>query len=514
MCVGKGARLSKRRRSQQAPLLLRIMCEAPRVREGNTGETTTERAGAPTSDCPGTSTDSSPDAAPLKVQPRAAVWSSGVPFYPPSRELWRIGGKWYDFEPFLKKHPGGEEVVRLARDRFEDATFAFESHHHNYKKARAIIAKYEVPAPDVLLGRPVDASIGGMHAPTDHPVKPHAGHAVGSTPKLAGDDAFYSVCRRRLTEHLRKVGCPHGGPTRACVVLFWLNFVGFIGAWLHMYQTGTVLSAIVFGALASLLGAFGHNWVHQPDYRFHSYLSLDTIGFSSTGWFREHVLQHHMYTNTPWDNHFRGTDPFLKTDPTVPRHWIQTLTPYINPIILTFGLYGNYVAHLVDMLKGDEEWRVMKLCLPVNIALLVSKWGLLHGGLLQYTWAGVLGLWYFTMALMNHNAEHTQNVHARNKARDWGEQQLVACADWGVQLTFYQAWIYLWLNYHTVHHLFPRLDFSHHPAAQRIIMETCREFNVKYVAADSPVTIYREMIHSFRTPRSLYKSIMLYGGEF
>ena len=118
------------------------------------------------------------------------------------------------------------------------------------------------------------------------------------------------------------------------------------------------------------------------------------------------------------------------------------------------------------------------------------------------------------MALMNHNAEHTQNVDARNKARDWGEQQLHACADWGVQLTFYQAWIYLWLNYHTVHHFFPRLDFSHHPAAQRIIMETCKEFNVQYVAADSPVTIYREMIHSFRTPRSLYQSIMLYGGDF
>ena len=251
--------------------------------------------------------------------------------------------------------------------------------------------------------------------------------------------------------------------------------------------------------------------MHQPDYRFHSYLSLDTIGFSSTGWFREHVLQHHMYTNTPWDNHFRGTDPFLKTDPTVPRHWIQTLTPYINPIILTFGLYGNYVAHLVDMLKGDEEWRVMKLCLPVNIALLVSKWGLLHGGLLQYTWAGVLGLWYFTMALMNHNAEHTQNVHAQ-QGEGLGRAAAVACADWGVQLTFYQAWIYLWLNYHTVHHLFPRLDFSHHPAAQRTL-ETCREFNVKCrggLAGDH----LQEMIHSFRTPRSLYKSIMLYGGEF
>ena len=87
-----------------------------------------------------------------------------------------------------------------------------------------------------------------------------------------------------------------------------------------------------------------------------------------------------------------------------------------------------------------------------------------------------------------------------------------ACADWGVQLTFRQAWIYLWLNYHTVHHLFPRLDFSHHPAAQRIIMETCKEHGIMYVAADSPVTIYREMITSFKTPRSLYKGIMLYGG--
>ena len=97
--------------------------------------------------------------------------------------------------------------------------------------------------------------------------------------------------------------------------------------------------------------------------------------------------------------------------------------------------------------------------------------GLLRGGLLTYSWAALLGLWYFTMALMNHNAEHTHDVERRNKARDWGEAQLVSSADWGVQLPFRRAWVYLWLNYHTVHHLFPRLDFSHHPAAQAIIIE-------------------------------------------
>ena len=88
-----------------------------------------------------TSGSSSPTTSEPKLQVRDAVWSSGVPFYPPSKSLWRIGGKWYDLEPFLKKHPGGEEVVRLSRDRYEDATYAFESHHHNYSRARSVIAK-------------------------------------------------------------------------------------------------------------------------------------------------------------------------------------------------------------------------------------------------------------------------------------------------------------------------------------------------------------------------------------
>jgi len=73
-----------------------------------------------------------------------AVWSSGVPFFPPSQKYWRIGGKWYDLEPFLDKHPGGRHILLLARDRFEDCTFVFEAHHHNYQRARAMIRKFEV----------------------------------------------------------------------------------------------------------------------------------------------------------------------------------------------------------------------------------------------------------------------------------------------------------------------------------------------------------------------------------
>ena len=58
------------------------------------------------------------------------VWSSGVAFKP-HKKYWRINNKYYDLTPFLDKHPGGRQILLLARDRFEDSTYPFEAHHHD-----------------------------------------------------------------------------------------------------------------------------------------------------------------------------------------------------------------------------------------------------------------------------------------------------------------------------------------------------------------------------------------------
>jgi fatty acid desaturase len=223
-------------------------------------------------------------------------------------------------------------------------------------------------------------------------------------------------------------------------------------------------------------------------------------------------MQHHMYTNTPWDNHFKGTDPFLVTDPTVERCYIQRcITPYLNPIILCFGMWGNYAIHTVEILNGNEVLRPTKMLIPLQIAMVLSRWGMARGIALLFFTYSVMSIYYFTMALMNHNAEQCHNVRARNKARDWGEAQLHSSADWGVHLSFNSAWIYLWLNYHTVHHLFPRIDFSHHAKIQAILMETVKEFDIEYYAGNAR-DIYRQMLHSFSTPQSLMSEILVYGG--
>lgn len=106
--------------------------------------------------------------------------SSGVSF-PTQGQYWRIGGAWYDFSKF--SHPGGSEILHLSRDRFSDSTYAFESHHLDYKRARAIIRKYELP-------EEVQAELRKAH-----PIP---------APKLAEEDSFYSDVRRRVLAHLSK----------------------------------------------------------------------------------------------------------------------------------------------------------------------------------------------------------------------------------------------------------------------------------------------------------------------
>merc|ERR1712136_938 len=423
--------------------------------------------------------------------------SSGVPFNPHPK-YWRIGAKYYDLTEFMHRHPGGPQLIQMARDRFDDATFAFEAHHHDYKKARAILQRYYVC--DVDESERLTCLNGEEY------------------PKfLLDDNSFYSVLRKRVKEYFQNCASHDGrwtapGPTQECVILFWTVFVVWLNSFAYCVYSGTLQAALLCGLFASWLGAFGHNWVHQPKYRIWAVLSLDTVGFSSESWYRAHVLQHHMYTNTVKDNHFKGTDPFLITDPTVERSWLQKyVTPYLNPIILTFGMWGNYIAHSVALFKGEEPLHWGKILLPIEVGIMIHRWGWTWGIALLYTMYGLLGLYYFTLALMNHNAEHCSDVKMRNKARDWGEAQLNSSADWGVDLGFYQSMIYLWLNYHTVHHLFPHVDMSRHMDIQGILIKACKEFNIEYVNGN-PVYLWKEMVKNFSTPHSLFETIRTYSG--
>lgn len=59
--------------------------------------------------------------------------------------------------------------------------------------------------------------------------------------------------------------------------------------------------------------------------------------------------------------------------------------------------------------------------------------------------------------------------------------------------------------------VFPKVDFSHHPAIHSILEETCEEFGIAYTHSD-PATIYKQMRGSFSDPLSFMQEVCVYAG--
>ena len=58
-----------------------------------------------------------------------------------------------------------------------------------------------------------------------------------------------------------------------------------------------------------------------------------------------------------------------------------------------------------------------------------------------------------------------------------------------------------------------KVDFSHHPAVQKILLEICLDFVIEYKVTMSALEIYKQMIHMFLMPKSLLQEIMVYSGS-
>ena len=136
---------------------------------------------------------------------------------------------------------------------------------------------------------------------------------------------------------------------------------------------------------------------------------------------------------------------------------------------------------------------------PLLVIAYITRFGFTSSALYVFWVAGGMSIWYFTIALMNHNTNHT--LRTRTEARDWGEQQLMTCSDIGVGLGFLPSWRYLWLNYHTVHHLFPTTDMSRHPEIQQILIATAKKHGVAYNCPTFLDALFQLVVNLFRPIR-------------
>lgn len=401
-----------------------------------------------------------------------------------SNGLWVVfRGKVYDVTKWKELHPGGSSLILNAAGR--DITNLFDSYHKL--------------ASDRLFGS-LKVPLVGYMATEQH-----------EFPQYVKPSQFYTVMRKRVEQYFRDQNIKD---VRELTLFNKLNTVFIFTAIILCYYASMYSSSLSFGicCLFSILaGLFHHlSLVHVFHDLSHGSYSKNSkvwfylggvgdflVGHSFTVWITRHVFGHHIYTNVA------GIDcdlAFYKAY----KH--EELKPYRQKPLLIPPFF-LYFMHLVGILlwKGDEfisyytrsmenvriahqnKYQVFhfwssKFLFYFHRILLPIMLGCrsITDALILYTLTEVtVGVFFGWLSQISHVDESREYPKEYLIKKDWAELQVLTSIDYCHDSYF---WTYLsgYLNYQTVHHLFPSVAPHFYPQIVSIVKKTCNEFNVPY----------------------------------
>ncbi|KAJ1639412.1 hypothetical protein T492DRAFT_899314 [Pavlovales sp. CCMP2436] len=240
--------------------------------------------------------------------------ASCAPVRPAGAEklLWRLHGAEYDFEPFVKSHPGGEIAIRLGQGI--DATLLFASYHAVGKgRAWATLECFRVGA---KLPEP----------PAPSPFRDDVEKMLESH--------FNSAEPRRVS----KASASH----IALMALFGvLQLVGWV-AWARGELLGLLLLPVFHWLFAVNVSHDATHFACSKSPLLNSLLSYTSLPYfySPVTWYAQHVVMHHTHANEvnsdPDLQHFQPMK-IHTLDTRVHKNETHTLLDYVK--LLGTGLH-------------------------------------------------------------------------------------------------------------------------------------------------------------------------------
>jgi len=366
-----------------------------------------------------------------------------------SSYLWQIGNNVYNLSNFAKKHPGGEEYI--LQSKCTDCTLMFYT-HHSVRTVERLESK------------------GNQH-------RFWAGKSKSKSNFLdliRHDERYWSM-KREVDETLKA----HGGPGPEPYIYrylcaFYISYILSMMLCGLAFSNGsfilTIVCIIASGICGTVIAGFGHNFVHQRIQPY-NWLILDTVGFPSKSWRRDHCLNHHMYTNNP------ELDPEI-TDwakvgmyfdmSTTSQNWLTVAHPVLMGV--GYWIYSHYSA----LLKGNNTnvtlW--MSFLLPIML-LFVCTGSLLWSFVLFEAVKLVTITWFINIAGLPHvNTEHHEH-NGWDGSFNWSEIQIDNNTSYLPEASLLTKFLFAGLNDHLAHHLFPYVDMSKYDLVKEVVERHC-----------------------------------------
>ncbi|MDB5273212.1 MAG: acyl-CoA desaturase [Chitinophagaceae bacterium] len=276
----------------------------------------------------------------------------------------------------------------------------------------------------------------------------------------------------------------------------------------------TFLSIIFCAALGANLAFIGFNIMHEGGHQSFSKVkwinkasaySLNVLGGSALFWKTKHNINHHTYTNIEGMDDDINVQPYMRIHATQRRYWIHRFQ-HIYWILL-YGItyfswifiddFVKYFSGKIVSNSDKQKWEVKEhfvfwftkmgyislyIILPIYFAGLVNT--LIGFGIMTF----VCGLTIAVVFQMAHVVEDTAfpkpDTQTNKINQEWAIHQVETTANFGTNNKIL-SWLLGGLNFQVEHHLFPRISHVHYPAINKLVKETCKEFNVSYLEFSS-----------------------------
>ncbi|MBC7487630.1 MAG: acyl-CoA desaturase [Cytophagaceae bacterium] len=334
------------------------------------------------------------------------------------------------------------------------------------------------------------------------------------------NNLFFQRLKEKVDVHFKSNNTVATG-NRSLYVKSVLQVCSAIGLYITLVfiHPDAFLSVILCALLGANLAFIGFNIMHEGGHQSFSKrtwvnvlsaYSLNVLGGNAMFWKAKHNVNHHTYTNIEGMDDDINVQPYMRIHPSQRRYWMHRFQ-HIYWILL-YGItylswifiddFAKYFSGKMVPNSPQRKWTLKEhlifwstkigyialyIGLPVYFTSLAST--LIGFGIMTF----VCGLTIAVVFQMAHVVEITSfpepDAITSKINQEWAIHQIETTANFGTNNKIL-SWFLGGLNFQVEHHLFPRISHVHYPAINKLVKETCEEFNVSYIEFSSLGTAF------------------------
>lgn len=318
---------------------------------------------------------------------------------------------------------------------------------------------------------------------------------------------FSKSLKNKTNEYFQKYNIKKTGNRRiflkASILLITFVLLYSLLVFTDLHWAIKIICCICFGVN---LAAIGFNIMHDAGHNSFSEnktlnsvlsYSLNLLGGNIYFWKLKHNIAHHTYTNINGEDHDIEVK-FMRI------HQDQELKQYHRfqrfYFLLLYGVsyfawifYQDYEKYFRQRMSGAKDkfhfptnekiifWasKVLHFILFIVLPIAIVGWiptliGLLIAG-------AVCGMCLAVVFQLAHVVDETEfkSIDMAKIDEEWMIHQIQSTANFSTNSKIL-TWILGGLNFQVEHHLFPKISHIHYPALNKIVKQTCDDFDIKY----------------------------------